>query len=252
MNVSMLKKELSENLYDSKGIWMIVAVSLIFSTLCVLATTIKEVTAYSQTDILQYALKSEALLILLVCMTLGAACFVSERENNTLESLLLTPVSKLSLTISKYLGVLIVGVILMLTAAPYILAISAGSDLSIKALALCFGPIMLLLMAFTAVSVILSVLMENSKVSVLISALCLAMLAIPSFMSSIFKTSSLGRLVLRIDPIVCAFELFKQVLTATFSAASIIQNLLPMVLFAVCATTAMLIFSRQISLKGEK
>lgn len=252
MNRSMLKKELTENLYDSKGLWMIVAVSLIFTTLCVLATTIKEVTSYSQTDILQYALKAETLLTLLVCMTLGAACFVSERENNTLESLLLTPVSKLSLTVSKYLGVLIVGVILMLTAAPYVLAISAGSGLCFRALALGFGSVGLLLLAFTAVSVILSVLMENSKVSVLISALCLAVLAIPSIMSSIFQTSAFGRLVLRIDPIVCAFDLSKEVLTGTATAASIAGKLLPMVLFAVCAVTAMLLFSKRVSLKGEK
>ena len=89
MNKTMLKKELTESLYESKGIWMIVAVSLVYTTLCILSTTIKEVTAYSQTDILQYALKVESMLTLMVCMTLGAACFVSERENNTLESLLL-------------------------------------------------------------------------------------------------------------------------------------------------------------------
>ncbi|MEM5768739.1 MAG: hypothetical protein AAGU32_10710, partial [Bacillota bacterium] len=58
MNQSMVKKELRESLYESKGLWMIAAVSVILTALCVLATTIREASAFSQTDVLQYAIKA--------------------------------------------------------------------------------------------------------------------------------------------------------------------------------------------------
>ncbi|MBO5486772.1 MAG: hypothetical protein J5988_07575, partial [Eubacterium sp.] len=68
MNKHIVKKEFHESLYDSKGLWMVVAVSCILTALCILVMTIKEGSVLAQNDILQYAIKAVMFLTLTVSM----------------------------------------------------------------------------------------------------------------------------------------------------------------------------------------
>jgi ABC-2 type transport system permease protein len=86
MNSHIIKKELRESLYESKGLWMIVASTCILSGLCLITVFSKEGSVLAQSDILQYAIKAAMFVTLIVSMVLGATCFVAEREENTLES----------------------------------------------------------------------------------------------------------------------------------------------------------------------
>lgn len=91
-------------------------------------------------------------------MVLGASSMVAEREENTLESLLLTPISKKNLAFAKYMGVLFIGALLYVSAIPYLVAIGVGSGLTLRALFMTFFGGMLLLIAFAAISIVLSIL----------------------------------------------------------------------------------------------
>lgn len=252
MNQSMVKKELRESLYESKGLWMIAAVSVILTALCILATTIREASAFSQTDVLQYAIKAVLFLTLMVCMVLGASSFVAEREENTLESLLLTPISKLQLTLSKYVGSLLIGFVLLLVSVPYILAISAGSGLTASALFISFFCGLLTLLAFTGIAVMLSVLLESTKASILTSVLILLVLTFPAFLKGILKLSAVGRFFLSIDPIACCFNLMEKMLVDQVSVFSLMQYVLPLLVFAAIGIALLVWGSGKVSLKGEK
>ncbi|MGC4020189.1 MAG: ABC transporter permease [Muricomes sp.] len=148
MNRHIIKKELRESLYESKGLWMIAASTCILSGLCLVTILSKEGSVLAQRDILQYAIKAAMFVTLMVSMVLGATCFVAEREGNTLESLLLTPISKIDLTMAKYIGVLIIGGILFCVSVPYLAAIGAGSGLTVRALLITFFAGGVLLLAF--------------------------------------------------------------------------------------------------------
>lgn len=252
MNGTMIKKELRESLYESKGLWMIAAVSVILTVLCILVTTIREVSAFSQTDVLQYAIKAVLFLTLMVCMVLGASSFVAEREENTLESLLLTPVSKWQLTLSKYVGSLLIGFVLLLVSVPYILAISAGSGLAVSALFITFFSGILMLLAFTGISVMLSILLESSKASIMTSILILVIITFPAFLQGILKLTAIGTFFLKIDPIACCFNMMQRILVDQAPVSSLIQYLLPLILFAVVGVTLPIWASRKVSLRGEK
>lgn len=90
MNKTIIKKEFHESLFDCKGLWLIVACACVLSGLCVLVISIKEGSVLAQNDVLQYAMKAAMFLTVTISMVLGSACFATEREENTMESLLLT------------------------------------------------------------------------------------------------------------------------------------------------------------------
>jgi len=252
MNKFIIKKEFKESLYENKGIWMMVAAAFILSALCFLVTNMKEGSVLAQNDILQYAIKAVLFITLTISTVLGASAFASEREENTLESLLLTPISKLNLTLAKFLGVFVIGIILCLVSIPYLIAIGLGSGLVLQAILVTFFCGILLLLAFTSISIGLSVLMGNSKASVLTSVLVVLILTFPAFIQGLFKMSPVGTFFLKYDPMASCFNMMKSMLSDKLSFFSQMQYILPILLFAVIGVTFMIFTSRRVALKGEK
>lgn len=252
MNSHIIKKELRESLYESKGLWMIVASTCILSGLCLITVFSKEGSVLAQSDILQYAIKAAMFVTLIVSMVLGATCFVAEREENTLESLLLTPISKRSLAMAKYIGVLIIGAAIFIVSVPYLIAIGAGSGLTASALLITFVAGDILLLAFTAISVVLSILMESSKASLLTSMLILLILTFPAFVQSIFKLSPIGVLFLKIDPVACCFNMMSVMLIDKATILSMTGYMIPLLVFAGLAIALLVRTSKKVALKGEK
>jgi ABC-2 type transport system permease protein len=252
MNSQIIKKEFKESLFDSKGLWMIVAAAGILSALCFLVVNMKEGSVLAQNDILQYAIKAALFLTLTVSMVLGSSSFVIEREENTMESLLLTPVSKWSLAAAKYLGVMVIGVLLLVSAVPYLAAIGAGSALIPGAIGMLFFGGLLLLIAFVAISIIFSILMNSSKASILTSILVMIVLTFPAMIQGLFKLSPLGLFILKIDPVACCFNMMGKILTDKAPLLSLGGYIFPLVLFAVVSVALLAGISGKIALKGEK
>lgn len=252
MNKYIIRKEFRESLYESKGLWMIVAAACILTGLCFLITNMKEGSVLAQSDILQYAIKAVMFLTLTVSMVLGSSSFVAEREENTMESLLLTPVSKLSLAMTKYIGVLIIGFLLYIVSIPYLIAIGAGSGMIPSAIFITFFGGLLLLIAFVAVSLLFSIVMKSSKASILAAILVMIVLTFPAMIQGIFKLSPVGTFILKIDPVACCFNMMSKMLTDRAAFLTLGGYILPLVIFAVLCLAAMVAASRMIALKGEK
>lgn len=252
MNKHIIKKELKESLFYSKGLWMIVATACILSGLCFLVITLKEGSVLAQNNILQYAIKASLFLTLTVSMVLGSSSFVAEREENTMESLLLTPVSKLSLSIAKYFGALIIGLMLLVVSIPYVIAIGAGSGLIPMAIFVTMFSGLLLLITFVAISLILSIVMKSSKASILTSILIIIILTFPTMIQGIFKLSPIGLFILKIDPVACCFNMISKLLTDRVSFLTLGAYILPLLAFAAICLLALIATSSKIALKGEK
>lgn len=252
MNKHIIKKEFKESLFDSKGLWLIVATACILSVLCFLVITLKEGSVLAQNDILQYAIKASLFLTLTVSMVLGSSSFVAEREENTLESLLLTPVSKRSLSLAKYFGVLIISGLLLIVSIPYVIAIGAGSGLIPMAIFITLFSGFLLLIAFVAISLLLSIVMKSSKASILTSILIMIVLTFPAMIQGIFKLSPIGLFILKIDPVACSFNMMSKLLTDRVPLFTLGEYIIPLLVFAAVSLLALIAVSKNIALKGEK
>ncbi|MDD4432113.1 ABC transporter permease [Haloimpatiens lingqiaonensis] len=252
MNKYIVKKEFKESLYENKGIWMMFAATIVLSALCFLVTNIKEGAVLAQSDILGYAIKAELFLTLTISMVLGASAFASEREENTLESLLLTPISKWNLTFGKFLGVMVVGVLLLVISIPYLIAIGLGSGLVLDATMILLLCGLMLLIAFTSIAIGLSIIVGNSKASILASVLMMIILTFPAFVQGLFKLSPIGTFLLKFDPMAGCFNMMSAILMDRRSFLSQMNNIIPIVVFMVIGVGFMIWTSKKVALKGEK
>ncbi len=252
MNKYIVKKEFKESLYENKGIWMMFAATIVLSALCFLVTNIKEGAVLAQSDILGYAIKAELFLTLTISMVLGASAFASEREENTLESLLLTPISKWNLTFGKFLGVMVVGVLLLVISIPYLIAIGLGSGLVLDATMILLLCGLMLLIAFTSIAIGLSIIVGNSKASILASVLMMIILTFPAFAQGLFKLSPIGTFLLKFDPMAGCFNMMSAILMDRRSFLSQMNNIIPIVVFMVIGVGFMIWTSKKVALKGEK
>lgn len=134
---------------------------------------------------------------------------------------------------------------------PYLIAIGYGSGLTGRAIGMTFfGGILLL--AFTALSVVLSIVMSSSKASILTSILLMTVLTVPAVLKGLFQLSGLGLAILKINPVACCFDMMSKLLTDKHPFWSLRNYILPLVLFAAVCIGLMLLCSRKIALKGEK
>lgn len=252
MNKHMVKKEFHESLYESKGIWMVVTVAVILSGFCLLVMNMKAGSVLSQTDVIQYAIKIGLSLSLTVCMILGASSMIAEREENTLESLLLTPIPKKQIAFGKYVGVFLIGILLLLASVPYLIALGVGSGIGGQAIFLTFFNGILLLISFVSIAMTLSILMKSSKASVIASILIMIMLTMPPLLKSFLKLSTIGNFILKIDPVACSFNMMEQMLTNKVSFFSLGKYIIPLVIFDIVTVVILYFASNKISLKGEQ
>ncbi|MDD2979286.1 MAG: ABC transporter permease [Hespellia sp.] len=249
---TMIKKEFRECLFESKGLWMVFSTAVLLSILSIVVVNIKEGSVLAQTDILQYAMKAIFFLTFIVSLVLGASSFVSEREENTMESLLLTPVSKEMLTFSKYVGVLLIGCAILAISMPYLVAIGLGTQFvgTSVILTLFIGGILEL--SFVAIAVAFSILFQSSKASILTSILVLILVFMPGMMSGLLKQSVIGRILLRMDPIANAFDMMKAVLSDQLPIHEQLVHLPSLVIFLIIAFIFLCWAGGKVSLKGEK
>lgn len=251
MNMKVIKKELRESLYANKGMWMILASVCILSILSIVIVNIKEGSVLAQSDLLQYFVKASLFITLFIAVVLGASSFAMEQEEHTLESLLLTPISKLNLIMTKYLGVLIIGFILIVLSLPYLIAVGAGSGLTFSALLTAIFIDVVLLLAFSAISVALSVILHSTKIAILSSSLVLVVVSFPVFVQSLLKQSPVGIVILKSNPVACCFNLMNTVFLDKISIQTFSQYCLPPIIFGVIATILLVYSSKKVALKGE-
>lgn len=250
MNKTLIKKELKENFYASKGLWWLLATALFFSVLCVLVINIKELSFLAQTETVQYAAKIGIFLCALVTMVLGSATFVAEREESTLESLMLAPISKMQISISKLVGVLIMGLLIYLVSLPYIIVLGLGTGLVLRSVIFIAIIGTLLLVAYGCISIGLSILISSSKASILISLILLIVSAVPAFMSGILNVSTLGKFINQISPISNTFKMMSAMLVEQQSISYMVQYFVPILIFTLISAGFMLLSTKRIAFKG--
>lgn len=252
MNTTMVKKELKESFEVSKGIWWLIISSLFLSGICMLVINVRELGFLAQTEVIQYIAKLSMFLSILVTMVLGSASFVAEREESTLESLMLAPISKTYIALSKLFGILIMGALVYLISLPYMLVLGWGTGLIKGELLFMLVVGTVLLVAYGCISVSLSILLQSSKASILFSIVLLLLTAIPAFIEGLLKTTKVGAVINKVGPISNAFKLMSAMIVERQPFSYMIQFLVPIAVFLGLSILFLAFATRQITFKGEK
>lgn len=252
MSATLIKKELKESFVVSKGIWWLITSSLFLSAISFLIINIRELGFLAQTEVIQYAAKIGMFLSIMVTMVLGSASFVAEREVSTLESLMLAPISKSRIALSKLAGVLIVGALIYLVSLPYLVVLGWGTGMIKGELLFMLIVGTILLIAYGSISVALSILLTSSKSSILLSIVILLTTSIPAFIAGVLQSTTLGAVINKIGPISNAFKLMSAMIVERQSFSYMITYLVPISIFLVLSLIFFVFSTKQITLKGEK
>lgn len=209
MKMALIKKEVQENILAFKGsIWLFV-ITLLFSVMSYSFVGIKEMSLLAQTEMMVTFGKLVLGLGLLITIILASVSFSNEKEQSTLESLLLTPIEKSQLAWSKMIAVGTVWIATLILAAPYLFVLSRGTQ--------AFGPMLafliligtVLVLLFSGVAMALSILIGSSKGALMTSLIIFLVTSVPVFLSGAMTQSGLGALMSTLSPVSSSFNLLK-------------------------------------------
>jgi ABC-2 type transport system permease protein len=185
---------------------------------------------------LQVAIAVGGLLSLLV-----AADGVSgERERGTLESLLLTPVSRLELTVGKLLAALSLWLAAFVITLPYVWFLGRGVGIVGNTIATGAVVGTLLALSLASLGMLISVFAASNRVSLSSSLFLLLALFTPTQLPSAAQSGWFGDLLLRIDPITAGEHYVGRILVNGRGWTEDVSWLVSPLVSAVCLTAAAL------------
>jgi len=244
-------QELRDLWLGGRGPLLSIAFSLLLSVTAYLVATNQALNFLEHREtvnlVLQVAIAVGALLALLA----AADSISGERERGTLESLLLTPVSRLRITLGKLLGALSLWVVAFLIALPYIWFLGRGVGLVRDALATGIVVGTLLAVFLASLGVLISVFAPSNRVSLSLSLLVLLALFVPTQLPSGAQQGWAGDLLLRANPITAGEHYAGKIVTDGHAWSRDLSWLLsPLVCSVAFAAVALVAGARFVRLGG--
>lgn len=244
-------QELRDLWLGGRGLVLTFAFSLLLSVIAYLVATNQALNFLEHREtvnlLLQVAIAVGALLALL-----SAADTISgERERGTLESLLLTPVSRLAITVGKLLGALSLWAVAFVVAIPYVWFLGRGAGLVGDAV-LTGAVVGTLLAVFLAsLGVLISVFSGSNRVSLSLSLLLLLALFVPTQLPSSAQQGWAGDLLLRANPVTAGEHYVGKIVTEGHAWNTDLSWLIsPLMCAAAFAVAALVVGSRFVRLRG--
>jgi ABC-2 type transport system permease protein len=197
----VLAQELRDLWLGGRALVLSLAFSLLLSVIAYLVATNQALNFLEQREsvnvTLQVAIAVGSLLVLLA----AADAISGERERATLESLLLTPVSRLALTTGKQVAALSMWVAAFVITIPYVWFLGRGIGLVDEALVAGLVVGTLLAVVLASLGIVISVFAGSNRVSLSISLFLLLALFAPTQLPSSAQQGWAGELLLRVNPI---------------------------------------------------
>ncbi|MDE2312229.1 MAG: hypothetical protein KGJ93_04070 [Patescibacteria group bacterium] len=205
-------KELKGELYTWKSTAWLLAASLLFSFTSYLLLTNKELTLLDQTELL-WLLGKVIVGVGLLVVTIDASSIISsEFEQETAESLFLTPLALKDFLLGKLLAPLTLWILIYLISVPYIIVASAGSRLALPFMGHVFLLGTLCVLGFILMTFAIALLYRSSKNTLTTAFVILLAAAVPALFAATLKSGSVLTTVSKINPLDNVFSALDNVL----------------------------------------
>ena len=247
---SLIKKEIREHVISRKGMWIFFAISILFSGLTYSFISVKELSLLAQVEVTMTFMKLLIGISILFSIILGSTMVSGEREQGTLESLLLTPISKVKIIFAKVVGILVFWLLISFISIPYLFALTYGTNLLGTILLFMYVIALPLVMSFSLLSLAFSSWISSSKNATLLSIVLFLVTAIPMFLSTTMKKSGFAHLVDTVSPVSSSMLTMKDWLLNKLSVTTIMVDSLPVLAFFIIAVGCLLYASKKMSLLG--
>jgi ABC-2 type transport system permease protein len=194
-------QELRDLWLGGRGLLLSLAFSILLSVLSYLVATNQALNFLEQRESVNLTLQVAIAVGALLALLAGADAISGERERGSLESLLLSPVSRLQLTEGKLLAALSLWVAAFVVTIPYVWFLGRG--VGIVGDALATGALVGTLLAIFLVSlgVLVSIFAGSNRVSLSVSLFALLALFAPTQFPTSAQQGWAGDVFLRVNPL---------------------------------------------------
>jgi ABC-2 type transport system permease protein len=245
---TLMKKECLEEIFSARGaaFYLVgVGVLSVFSLLLVSNTEL------SLLDNAQAVYMMSAIIITLALMIIvirGGDGFAGERERETLETLLITPVSSAEIAFAKLMGLLFTWLIIFILSLPYLWAVGSTGQNLLSALIYLFVAGTLLVVIFGGFMLALSIRMKTLKGALSIGLTAFLLSASPIFLGPSLRQSAVGRFVDLINPFANALNMLDSVVVDSLGVLFQIMPLAILTFYTIAAIWVLSMTTRRVEL----
>lgn len=237
---------------SAKGLAVLFGYTVLLSLMTYLAATSSELNLLDARESIGVIVQVAIGLGTLAALVVSADAISGERERDTLESLLLTPVPRRDLVIGKMIAASSMWLAGTLVALPYIAAMAQGPAITADAVLVLatVGP--LVGAALTALGMAFSAVAMSNRVSLAGAIVTLLVLAAPSQLPAISSQGALATALVTINPVSAGLKLASNVLVAQQAWSSQWTYLISPLVAALVLTFVAVRMSSRVRLGGSR
>ncbi|SHH92226.1 ABC transporter permease subunit [Clostridium grantii] len=250
MNWNIVKKEIKENFFAMKGVLWLFVVAVLFSGMTYSFITVKELSLLAQTEVMITMGKMILGVSLLISIILASVSFSNEKEQSTIESLMLTPISGIQLANGKLIGTMFMWLMIFLVSLPYMMTLSSGTGIGYLVILFILITGTAMIFIYSNISISLSIIMGSSKNAMITSILVFLITAIPSFLSTTMKKAGFGMILDGISPLSNTINLMKGVIINRQGLLSLSQYIIPIILYVILSYFLLVVAVKKFNFEG--
>jgi len=208
----ILSTELTDLWVGGKALYLILAYSVLLGIQTFVLATNFELSLFTPPEMIFETLKSVIQVSMLIGLIIGADSISGERERATLEGILLAPASRRQIVLGKFLAALSTWPAALMIATPFMFLLSQGN--------VVFGPAVLwgalvgilLIPAFTALGMIVSIRCNSNKTSFFVSLGIFVIFVLIGQVLGSTKIGLFGQFLQLLNPVPAAFDFISKML----------------------------------------
>jgi ABC-2 type transport system permease protein len=249
--VVVLEQELRDLWIGGRGLALSLGFSVLLSVVAYLVATNRALNFLEHRETVNLTLQVAIAVGALLTLLAAADAVSGERERGTLESLLLTPTSRLEITVGKLLAALSLWLTAFVITLPYLWFLGRGVGIVGDAVVTGAAVGTLLALSLASLGILISIFAASNRVSLSLSLFLLLALFTPTQLPSGAQSGWLGHLLQRIDPITAGEHYGGKIVVDGRGWTEDVSWLVSPLAWAVVLTTAALVIgSRFVRLGG--
>lgn len=241
-------QELRDIWLSARGPAIIIGYSLLLSLLTYLAASNKELNIIDQRDTVNLVTQIAMAFAVVVSLLFSADSISGERERETLESLLLTPVPRRQIALGKLLAAVTVWPVMLVVALPYLWALRAGTGLFTDAVVAALVVGTLLVAAFASLGLLVSILSASNRLSLAVTFFVFVVLLAPTQLP---LSGWFGDLITQVSPMSAGSTFLQRIIVKEHGWGDDLHLLIAPLVAALIVTTIAFIVAGRLRLNGS-
>lgn len=241
-------QELRDIWLSARGPAIIIGYSLLLSLLTYLAASNEELNIIDQRDTVNLVTQIAMAFAVVVSLLFSADSISGERERETLESLLLTPVPRRQIALGKLLSAISVWPVMLVVALPYLWALRAGTGLFTDAVAAALVVGTLLVVAFASLGLLVSIFSASNRLSLAVTFFIFVVLLAPTQLP---LSGWFGDLITQVSPMSAGSTFLQRIIVKEHAWDADLHLLIAPLAAALLLTAIVFIVAGRLRLHGS-